>query len=50
MVEVLVGAVSAAVLAGESLSPIELAGGALVLIGGVLELWPVRGPGAPPTA
>ncbi|WP_431299013.1 DMT family transporter [Tabrizicola sp. BL-A-41-H6] len=49
MVEVLVGAVSAAVLAGESLSPIELAGGALVLIGGVLEIWPVPRPRGPPT-
>lgn len=42
MAEVLVGAASAAMLAGEFLGPMELAGGALVLTAGVLEVWPVK--------
>ena len=42
MAEVLVGAGSAAVLAGETLNTLELAGGALVLCAGVLEIWPQR--------
>ncbi len=42
MTEVLVGALSAAILAGEHLSGLELAGGALVLAAGVLEVWPGR--------
>lgn len=42
MSEVLVGTASAALLAGERLSPFELIGGALVLVAGVLEVWPVR--------
>jgi drug/metabolite transporter (DMT)-like permease len=41
MTEVLVGAVSAAVLVGEQLHPLEIAGGVLVLLAGVLEVWPV---------
>jgi len=46
MTEVLVGAVSAALLAGEHLGPLEMAGGALVLCAGVLEVWPTgRGGG-----
>jgi drug/metabolite transporter (DMT)-like permease len=46
MIEVLVGAASAALLAGEHLSPLEMLGGALVLGAGVLEVWPVhQGPG-----
>jgi drug/metabolite transporter (DMT)-like permease len=44
MAEVLVGAGSAALLAGELLHPLEIAGGALVLLAGVLEVWPVRRP------
>ncbi|SDY09460.1 DMT family transporter [Citreimonas salinaria] len=40
MSEVLVGATSAAAFAGEHLSPFELAGGALVLLAGALEIWP----------
>lgn len=40
--EVLVGAVSAALLAGEHLHPLEIAGGALVVAAGLLEVWPVR--------
>ena len=42
MIEVLVGAVSAAVLADEYLTILEITGGALVLLAGILELWPVR--------
>jgi drug/metabolite transporter (DMT)-like permease len=42
MSEVVAGAASAAVIAGELLSPIELAGGALVLVAGLLEVWPTR--------
>ena len=42
MVEVLVGAVTAALIAGEHLAPLEIAGGALVLLSGLLEVWPVR--------
>lgn len=42
MIEVAVGAGSAAWLAGEHLAPLELAGGALVLAAGVLEVWPER--------
>jgi drug/metabolite transporter (DMT)-like permease len=46
MAEVLVGATSAALIAGEHLGPVELAGGALVLLAGVLEVWPQRDPAA----
>lgn len=42
MTEVLVGAVSAATLAGETLRPLEIVGGAMVLLAGLLEVWPVR--------
>lgn len=42
MAEVLVGAVSAALLAGEHLHILEIAGGALVLLAGLFELWPER--------
>ncbi|MBB4301032.1 drug/metabolite transporter (DMT)-like permease [Rhodobium orientis] len=41
MAEVLIGAVSAAIIAGEHLGPWELTGGALVLCAAVLEVWPV---------
>lgn len=47
MTEVVVGSVSAAVLAGESLAPLEIVGGALVLCSGVLEVWPSRRPSRP---
>lgn len=40
MAEVLVGAASAALLASEHLSLLEIVGGALVLCAGVLEVWP----------
>ncbi len=42
MVEVLVGAVSAALLAGEHLAPLEIAGGLLVVGAGILEVRPPR--------
>lgn len=42
MSEVLVGAASAAWLAGETLTPVEMFGGVLVLGAGVLEIWPQR--------
>ncbi len=51
MSEVLVGSLAAATLAGEHLGPLELAGGALVLAAGLLELRPpsrTRGGGSPP--
>ncbi|THD85353.1 DMT family transporter [Aliigemmobacter aestuarii] len=38
MAEVLVGSVTAAVLAGEHLSPAEIAGGVLVLLAGLIEI------------
>ncbi|SDZ02190.1 EamA domain-containing membrane protein RarD [Jannaschia faecimaris] len=40
MSEVLVGAASAALLAGEHMARLEIIGGALVLFAGVLEVWP----------
>ena len=40
--EVLVGALSAALLAGEHLAPLEILGGALVVVAGLLEVLPVR--------
>ncbi|WP_414833139.1 hypothetical protein [Afifella sp. YEN Y35] len=43
MAEGLVGAASAAVLAGEALQRLEIIGGALVLVAGILEIRPVRG-------
>lgn len=42
MGEVLVGAVSAALLAGERLASLEVVGGALVLCAAILEVWPIR--------
>lgn len=42
MSEVLVRPVSAAVLAHEALRPWEIAGGALVLFAGLLEIWPSK--------
>lgn len=42
MTEVLVSAASAAIFAGEHLGPLELTGGALVALAGVLEVWPQR--------
>jgi drug/metabolite transporter (DMT)-like permease len=42
MPEVLIGTISAAVLAGERLGVLETIGGAMVLCAGVLEVWPIR--------
>ncbi len=42
MTEVLLGTISATVLAGEQLGPLEIIGGGLVLCAGVLEVWPVH--------
>jgi drug/metabolite transporter (DMT)-like permease len=42
MTEVIFGAVTAAVFAGESLSPSEMIGGALVILCGLLEVWPTK--------
>jgi drug/metabolite transporter (DMT)-like permease len=42
MVEVVVGAATAAAFAREGLSPPEIAGGVLVILSGVLEVWPLR--------
>ncbi|MBR9893537.1 DMT family transporter [bacterium] len=39
--EVIVGAVSAALLAGEHLASLEIIGGGLVVAAGLLEVWPV---------
>ncbi len=44
MTEVVVGALTAAWLAHEHLRPLEIAGGVLVLVAGILEVWPVRRP------
>jgi hypothetical protein len=37
-----VGTISAALLVSEQVSALELGGGSLVLLAGVLEIWPVR--------
>ena len=42
MTEVVFGAVTATVFAGESLSGAEMAGGGLVILCGLLEVWPVK--------
>ena len=43
MAEVFVSAVSAALIAGEALSAVEIAGGCLVLLAGAVEVWPRKG-------
>ena len=43
MPEVIFGALTAALFAGERLSVTEMIGGALVILCGVLEIWPTRG-------
>jgi drug/metabolite transporter (DMT)-like permease len=53
MTEVVFGAITAAIFAGESLSISELVGGALVILCGLLEVWPTKtgskhGPGRDP--
>ena len=42
MTEVVFGAITAAIFAGERLSVSEMIGGALVILCGVLEVWPTR--------
>jgi len=42
MSEVLIGTISAAIIAGEHLEVFEIIGGGLVLCAGVLEVWPIR--------
>lgn len=42
MTEVVFGAITAALFAGESLSVTELVGGALVILCGLLEVWPTK--------
>ncbi len=42
MTEVVFGAVTAAMFAGESLSMSELVGGGLVILSGLLEVWPTK--------
>jgi drug/metabolite transporter (DMT)-like permease len=42
MIEVVFGAATAAAFAGESLSNAEIIGGALVILSGLLEVWPTR--------
>ncbi len=49
MTEVLVGAASAALFANEHLHALEIVGGALVLLAGVLEVLPQKTPRAPET-
>lgn len=48
MTEVVFGAVTAAVFAGESLSTNEMVGGAMVIICGLLEVWPTKAGHGPP--
>ena len=42
MTEVVFGAVTAALFAGEKLSISELIGGVLVVLSGLLEVWPTK--------
>lgn len=42
MAEVLIGSATAAIWAGESLSPAELIGGVMVIAAAVMEIWPTR--------
>lgn len=42
MTEVVFGAFTAAIFAGESLSAAEVVGGALVILCGILEVWPTK--------
>ena len=47
MPEVIVGSLTAALLAGESLTASEVIGGALVILCGLLEVWPTRSEAEP---
>jgi drug/metabolite transporter (DMT)-like permease len=42
MTEVVFGAVTAAIFAGERLSPAEMIGGAMVILCGIIEVWPAK--------
>ena len=42
MTEVIIGAVTAALFAGENLSHSEMIGGSLVVLCGLLEVWPTK--------
>lgn len=42
MSEVAIGAATAAMFAGEGLSSSEVTGGALVILSGLLEVWPTK--------
>lgn len=44
MSEVLIGILSAAIIAGEHISGLEIVGGAMVLAAGLLEFWPTAQP------
>jgi drug/metabolite transporter (DMT)-like permease len=48
MTEVIFGALTAAVFAHETLSMTEIIGGALVILCGLLEVWPTKSPQGPP--
>ena len=53
MPEVIFGAVTAAIFAGETLSAREMIGGGLVILCGLLEVWPTKaevGQSQPPKA
>jgi len=50
MTEVVFGAISAAAFAGESLSPSEMIGGTLVILCGLLEVWPTKAGSGHPTS
>lgn len=47
MPEVIFGALTAAIFAGETLSVSEMIGGGLVILCGVLEVWPTKAEGEP---
>lgn len=49
MTEVVFGAATAAAFAGETLSGSEVAGGALVILSGLLEVWPTKDPQGHPS-
>jgi len=50
MPEVIFGAVTAAIFAGETLSASEIIGGGLVILYGLLEVWPTKADAGQPRA
>jgi drug/metabolite transporter (DMT)-like permease len=50
MPEVIFGALTAAIFAGETLSASEMIGGGLVILCGVLEVWPTKANAGHPRA